>query len=148
MARLLALVFVILGTAAQACPAPDARHLGQHLAAVNAVRAAGGVGALTLDPGLTAQAQAHACDMGQRGYFSHVSPDGQGMEARLRRASLSGTCHGAENIAKGQRSVAAVMDSWMGSPGHRRNLLNPALTHVGFGLAPGQHWVQLFAGRC
>jgi uncharacterized protein YkwD len=133
---------------ALACTGPGDAHLAQHLAAVNAVRAQAGLSALAHAPALSAQAQTHACDMAQRGYFSHTTPDGQDMFARLRAAQLPGACRGAENIAKGQRDIAAAMRSWMGSDGHRRNLLEPKLTHAGFALAPGNIWVQLFAGRC
>jgi uncharacterized protein YkwD len=40
------------------------------------------------------------------------------------------------------------MASWLRSAGHRRNILDGDFTHVGFGRAPGAHWVQLFAGTC
>lgn len=142
------LLLIVWGWAASACPAPGEQHLSQHLAALNAVRAQAGLQAVVLDAALSAQAQAHACDMGLRRYFSHTSPEGVGMEHRLRSAGLSGICRGAENIAKGQQTVAGVMQSWMDSAGHRRNILDARLTHVGFGLGPGQIWVQLFAGRC
>jgi uncharacterized protein YkwD len=39
----------------------------------------------------------------------------------------------AENVAAGQPTVAAVMRAWMESPGHRRNILDPRLTHLGVG---------------
>lgn len=151
MFRNIALIFLALWlhlTSAAACTPPDARHLSQHLAAVNAVRSDSGLGALTLSDPLTREAQAHACDMAKRGYFSHTSPDGGTMEDRLRRARLTGMCRGAENIARGQADINAVMHSWMGSTGHRRNLLDNRLSQVGFGLGPGNIWVQLFAGPC
>ncbi len=134
--------------AAAACTLPDARHLSQHLAAVNTTRSDSGLPPLGLSDALTREAQAHACDMAARGYFSHTSPDGTSMDDRLRRARLPGTCRGAENIARGQADIPAVMRSWMGSAGHRRNLLDGRLTQVGFGLGTGNIWVQLFAGPC
>lgn len=135
-------------TSAAACSAPDARHLAQHLGAVNVVRSDSGLPPLALSDALTREAQSHACDMAQRGYFSHTAQNGESMQDRLRRARLPGTCRGAENIAKGQADVAAVMHSWMGSAGHRRNILDARLTQVGFGLGPENIWVQLFAGQC
>ena len=42
---------------------------------VNGERASSGVAAVTLDPCLTAVANARANDMLQRNYFSHESPD-------------------------------------------------------------------------
>jgi len=133
---------------ASACPSPDARQLEQHLAALNAARSDSALAPLVLSADLTKVAQKHACDMATRRYFSHTSPDGTTMEDRLRDARLPGTCRGAENIAKGQTDVASVMRSWMGSAGHRQNMLDIRLTQVGFGLGPGNVWVQLFAGPC
>jgi len=49
-----------------------------------------------------------------------------------------------ENIANGQRSVSQVMLEWMNSPEHKKNILDPDFTEVGFGYY-NDHWVQLFA---
>lgn len=40
----------------------------------------------------------------------------------------------AENVASGQRPSQVVM-AWMNSAGHRANILNPRLTHLGVGYA-------------
>lgn len=54
----------------------------------------------------------------------------------------------AENIAYGYGSPAAVVDGWMHSEGHRRNILTGGLVHVGMGASAGS-WVQLFlTGGC
>jgi uncharacterized protein YkwD len=37
----------------------------------------------------------------------------------------------AENLSRASAAPAEVVDAWMGSPGHRANLLDPALTSVG-----------------
>jgi len=37
----------------------------------------------------------------------------------------------AENIARGQRSGASVLQSWMNSQGHRANILNPSHRRIG-----------------
>jgi uncharacterized protein YkwD len=86
--------------------------------------------------------------MGLRRNVGHTSPEGEGMVWRFRRAGLSRKCRGAENIAKGQQTVVSMMQSWMDSEGHRRSILDPRLTHVGFGLGSRQAWVQVFVGRC
>lgn len=58
----------------------------------------------------------------------------------------------AENIASGQTTSASVMNSWLHSPGHRRNIESPNPIHIGvghyYGLQPsaGKHnWTQDFA---
>lgn len=141
-------VLMTLAAPVQACPAPSGADLHLHLATLNAQRSQAGQAPLEFAPDLGRVAQAHACDMARRGYFSHTSPDGRGMMARAQQAGLTGYCAMGENIAKGQPDVPSVMASWMRSTGHRRNILDGGFTHVGFGRAPGAHWVQLFAGRC
>ena len=137
-----------LAAPALACPAPPAAEMEIHLAAVNAERRKAGRAPLALAPDLSRVAQAHACDMARRGYFSHTSPDGRGMSARLGQAGLSGLCAMGENIARGQRDVPSVMEGWMRSAGHRRNILDSDYTLVGFGRADGPNWVQVFARPC
>ncbi|MDJ0690009.1 MAG: CAP domain-containing protein [Xenococcaceae cyanobacterium MO_188.B32] len=39
----------------------------------------------------------------------------------------------AENIAAGYQTPEAVVEAWMGSAGHRANILNPDLTEIGVG---------------
>lgn len=36
-----------------------------------------------------------------------------------------------ENVAAGQPTAPAMHAAWMGSSGHRANILNPAFTHIG-----------------
>ena len=117
----------------------------QVLALVNAQRAAAGCGGLAGDPALASVARAHSADMRDRGFFSHVNLDGLDPFDRAERAGLSAR---AENIAYGQQDAAAVMDSWMNSPGHRANILDCSLTRLGVGMATGAGgpwWTQLFA---
>jgi uncharacterized protein YkwD len=69
-----------------------------------------------------------------------MSPFDRAEEAGLSNAR-------AENIARGQQSPAAVMDSWMNSSGHRANILNCQLRTLGVGVATGSGgpwWTQLF----
>lgn len=147
--RAFTLVLALLAApAAHACPTPSEAALQEHLRAVNTERARAGQPALAHASDLSAVAQAHACDMAQRGYFSHTSPDGRSMSDRARRAGLRRLCAMGENIARGQPTVTVVMDDWMRSPGHRRNILDQSYTMVGFGHGPQGHWVQVFARRC
>ena len=53
-----------------------------------------------------------------------------------------------ENVALGQSSAAAALDSWMRSRGHRKNILNPDFTELGAGYAIDRagrpYYVQVF----
>lgn len=127
--------------AAPAAPGPE----GAVLALVNAERAAAGCGAVSADEALASVARAHSADMRDRGFFSHVDPEGLDPFARARAAGIGSAR--AENIAYGQPDAVAVMAAWMGSPGHRQNILDCGLRALGVGVATGPGgpwWTQLF----
>lgn len=132
-------------TRAPAPPAPAGAAPGPSgvVTLTNAERSAAGCAPLVVDPRLTAAAQDHAEDMATHGYFSHTGRDGSSFADRIRAAGHPAP--GAENIARGQPDAATVVAAWMGSPGHRRNILDCSLTALGVGHDPrGDHWVQNF----
>ncbi|WP_249265950.1 MULTISPECIES: CAP domain-containing protein [unclassified Pseudonocardia] len=107
----------------------------------NAERAQVGCAPLTHDRRITAAAQAHSDDMAANGYFAHDSRDGRDFADRLTAAGYDSP--GAENIAMGQPDAATVVQDWMESPGHRKNILDCSLRTIGIGLADG-YWTQDF----
>lgn len=109
---------------------------------VNTERADHQLSPLVLDAELSEVAQAHAEDMLKRAYFSHTSPDGGTMKGRLIAAGIKYGWAG-ENIARGQKTSAKVMTSWMNSKGHRANILGKQYKALGLGRA-GAYWVQVF----
>jgi uncharacterized protein YkwD len=111
----------------------------------NAHRLSVGCASLRWDRGTAAVAQAHAEDMVRRNYFSHKNPDGRSPFDRLRAADVRYMA-AAENIAFGYRTAAGVLEGWINSKGHRRNLENCRYTHHGVGLNDGR-WVHVFIGR-
>lgn len=119
---------------------------GQILTLVNAQRAKVGCKAVRLDPRLTAAAAGHAQDMAAHDYFGHTSRDGRTFVDRITAAGYP--VPRSENIAAGQPTVAAVMDDWMGSAGHRANILNCTAVAMGAASARGGsygiYWVQDF----
>ncbi len=155
--RFTALIVVIILSlpaviAAQTCAAPgDFSTLSAAvIQSVNTERATRGLPALKPDPELAATAQAHACEMGKRGYFSHEGRNGSTVMARAKRQGYK-ACLIAENIALGQGDVAQVMASWMGSKGHRANILRRGVSDTGVGVALQKGrlvWVQVFARPC
>lgn len=125
----------------RAAPATDAQ--SAVVAATNAEREAAGCDALRVDPRLTEAAQGHAEDMAGNDYFSHTSRDGRAFDDRIRDAGHPSP--GGENIAAGQESAEEVVQAWMDSPGHRRNILDCDFAAIGVGHDPrGDHWVQNF----
>ena len=110
---------------------------------VNAERAAAGCSAVRVDQRLVAAAQDHSDDMAAGGYLSHTSRDGRSFSDRIEAAGYPSPA--AENIAMGMSSAEAVMEAWMSSDGHRRNILNCDITAIGVGLNPdGWYWTQNF----
>jgi uncharacterized protein YkwD len=115
------------------------------LALVNQARAGAGCGAVTADPGLAGVALGHSAGMRDRGFFDHTDLDGLSPFDRAERAGVTNAR--AENIARGQQGPAAVMDAWLTSPGHRKNILNCSYRTMGLGVVTGSGgpwWTQMF----
>lgn len=108
----------------------------------NNERAAGGCGPLTNNDKLHAAALGHSTDMANNDYFSHTGRDGSSMSDRIDRQGYQWRSL-AENIAAGYRSPEAVVDGWMNSSGHRRNIMNCNLTEIGVGFH-NYYWTQNF----
>ncbi|HYD30304.1 MAG TPA: CAP domain-containing protein [Azospirillaceae bacterium] len=135
---------------------PELRGLALEL--VNRERLARGLTPLRPDATLDATAQRHAEDMLRRNYFDHVSPEGHSVLDRYIAAGGNRWRAVAENIARclgcelppTPEELAKTQQGWMDSPSHRENILNPAISQFGFGLATGrdgqQYSVQTFAG--
>ena len=130
----------------------------ESLELVNAARAEEDLQALELEPELNEAAQAHAEDMLERGFYGHVSPEGEtvmdryvaagGARYRLVAENIA-QCHGCP-VPADEASVEELHRGWMNSPEHRENILAEGLTGYGFGLAENasgtRYSVQTFAG--
>ena len=89
--------------------------------------------------------------MVRRAYFSHVTPDGEGLNDRVRNAGYGRPGDGwrvGESLGWGtgdRATPAALVDAWLASPGHRRILLQDAYRELGVGVAAGapQGWSWL-----
>lgn len=113
------------------------------LCLVNAERTSRGLRALRSNSALARAAARHSGDMVRRKYFSHDSPSGSSMLDRVRASGFiprRGTWIVGENLAYGSGSLArpgAIVRSWMASPGHRANILQPRFRLMGIGIARG-----------
>ena len=114
---------------------------------VNVERAKYGLPALKANWELSRVARYKSQDMVNKGYFAHQSPTYGSPFTMMQSFGISYSSAG-ENIAKGQRTPAEVMNSWMSSPGHRSNILNASYTQIGVGLAKDKNgiacWTQMF----
>ncbi|WOI56269.1 CAP domain-containing protein [Palleronia sp. LCG004] len=111
---------------------------------VNAYRRQAGLSPIARSSRLDAAARRHASDMARRGFFAHHGSDGSTHTLRIRAQGCGG---GAENIAEGPYDARSVMSAWMGSAGHRRNILLPAVTHYGLANV-GDKWVMTLSRDC
>ncbi len=104
---------------------------------LNGFRASHGLSQLRTDGILAALASEHAADMARRhsldhnGFMTHRGPRG----AR------------AENVAYGCKESACVIQQWVNSSGHRKNMLIPSLNRYGLASATSpsgkKYWTLL-----
>ena len=80
-------------------------------------------------------AEEHSSSMAVNDYFSHLDFAASciGVGTRMTNAGYTGWTAGGENIAGGQSTPASVMSTWMGSPGHRANILSSSYREIGVG---------------
>ncbi|QMU78932.1 CAP domain-containing protein [Streptacidiphilus sp. PB12-B1b] len=118
----------------------------QILRMVNAERARHGCRALRASARLNRLAQDYSGEMAAGGFFGHTDPAGRGPWDRARALGVRNL--GGENIAMGQPTPQAVMAAWMGSPGHRANILDCRYRSLGVGVSyaasGGPWWTQDF----
>ena len=84
----------------------------------------------------------HSNDMYQKKYFSHTAPDGSNAGIRIERAGYLWQTYG-ENIAVGYHSERDVVNGWLSSPGHCKNIMNPNFREMGVARV-GTYWTQEF----
>ncbi|MCL2522207.1 MAG: SafA/ExsA family spore coat assembly protein [Erysipelotrichales bacterium] len=117
---------------------------------VNSERAKAGLRPLTNNWEISRVARIKSQDFINRNYFSHNSPT-YGTPFQMLKSFGIPFSAAAENIASGQRTPAAVMSSWLNSPGHRANIMNPNFNQIGVGVARDNRgnlfWTQMFVAR-
>ncbi|WP_411070273.1 CAP domain-containing protein [Streptomyces sp. cmx-4-25] len=137
---------VLVPGAGTAAARKSERFVKEVVALTNAERTRAGCRPLRTDKKLRAAAQAHAADMAARGYYEHVSPEGRDAGDRMKGAGYAWSTW-AENIHRGPKTPTRAVADWMGSSGHRANILDCSLKDIGVGVAVtsnGPWWVQDF----
>ncbi len=103
------------------------------------------VGAVSWNEQLETAAEKHSLDMARHKFMSHEGSDGSKFSARLTQAGFKWTSC-AENIAEGYESVETVVDAWLNSPLHCKNLMDPRSRFMGVART-GTYWTQDFGGK-
>ncbi len=101
-------------------------------------RKSNGLEAVEPDALLTRAAQMKAEDMAEKGYFSHVAPDGKTPWYWLDQVKYPYSYAG-ENLAIDFTDSKDVEDAWMASPTHRANIVKREYTRIGVGVAKGMY---------
>src|SRR2546430_10113204 len=95
---------------------------------------------LSLNAKLSRAGLDHARDMVNNGYFSHDAPSGENFVQRILDTNYvpaSASYSLGENLAWGSNGVSSprtTVKEWMGSPGHRRNILQAGVREIGIGI--------------
>jgi uncharacterized protein YkwD len=117
-------------------------------------RKASGLPAFVHDPRLAQIARSYSREMAESGEVAHYSSRTGSVVDRVTAAAISPAPTAiAENVGNAL-SAADAEHGFMASPGHRDNILNRTLTHVGIGVAVGHetggmvslYFTQVFAG--
>ena len=112
----------------------------------NQKRVQNGLKPLTPNWELSRVARYKSQDMHDKKYFAHNSPTYGTPFQMIKNFGISYRSAG-ENIARGQRTPEAVVNSWWNSSGHRQNMLGSSYTQIGVGyVSDGNYWTQMFIG--
>jgi uncharacterized protein YkwD len=165
IAALVALVFAITSAATLMAPSPtyawgantfSSSSEKQLVALHNQARAAAGLKALRIDAALTSIARTRSKDMIVRDYFSHSIPGGGNVFGIMKDKGYCFRSAG-ENIGYNYETpdsaaTSAIHSAFMGSSGHRANILGKDYDSVGVGAYQGasgkKMWTVVFADKC
>lgn len=96
-----------------------------------------GLPPLQENPALNASAALKVEDMLAKQYFNHISPSGEGLPDLAEKVGYEFIVIG-ENLALGNFSDdQALVQGWMGSLGHRQNILNLKYQEIGVAVLRG-----------
>ncbi|KAI9189628.1 hypothetical protein H9P43_001061 [Blastocladiella emersonii ATCC 22665] len=117
------------------------------VAAVNAVRAAAGLPAYSVDKKLAESCNGHSLDQAKNNFMGHNGSTGSNPASRASAENYDWTFI-AENVAEGQNSLKQVMNDWMNSPGHKANILSAKAQDFAAAVARSAsgtyYWTQCF----
>jgi len=118
----------------------------------NVERAKAGLPPLHANDRLGKAAQDYSSVVAPGQCFGHTCSPVPQLQDRAVAAGYTGWQRIGENIAAGQQTPENVVASWMTSPGHRDNILDPDFKEIGVGVelgsgAFGIYWVQEFGAR-
>ncbi|MFT4092198.1 MAG: CAP domain-containing protein [Niabella sp.] len=103
------------------------------------------VAAIAWNELLATAAYNHSKDMNLENYFSHIGSDGSSPGDRILATGYKWKSYG-ENIAKGYATEKEVIEGWLKSEVHCKNIMNASFKEMGVSKA-GAYWTQVFGSR-
>ncbi|HPR91463.1 MAG TPA: CAP domain-containing protein [Candidatus Paceibacterota bacterium] len=110
--------------------------VGEMITATNLERTALGLEPLKVDATLNQVAELKVQDMVKNGYFAHISPAGVSPWHWFAVAGYDYRYAG-ENLAVNFTDYKNILPSWMKSPSHKANIVDPHYTAVGMATMEG-----------
>lgn len=139
-------------SAVPSAPSPYSAYENRIFQLINAERGRRGIRPLVYNAELDQMAKIQATNMAHFQKMAHVLPEAQ-LPALSDRARYVGYGYReiAENIALGYPSAESVVQGWMNSSAHRRNILDPGVVETGIGIARssagGLYYSQVFGSQ-
>jgi uncharacterized protein YkwD len=122
----------------------------QILDLVNQERAKVGADPLSINEQLDQAADLHSQDQASMNNMSHTGSNGSDFGTRIQGEGYQFSTAG-ENVAAGYVDAEAVVAGWMGSEGHRENILNSGFEELGVGYSTSDdgttYWTQDFGAE-
>lgn len=108
----------------------------QVLQQINEQRQSHGLSPLQLNRQLSLVARSHSQQMANNNFYGHIDQNGRNHRSRVEASGLKAYLIG-ENLMKCIRSgdpAGLSVQSWMGSPAHRKNILLSEMKETGVGI--------------
>ena len=102
-------------------------------------------GPVKWDDQLEDAAMKHSRDMDRNHFMRHDGSDGSSFSTRISKSGFKWTSC-AENIADGYETEQEVVEGWLNSPMHCKNLMNPRYEYMGVARS-GNYWTQDFGSK-
>ena len=103
------------------------------------------VPAVAWDDQLESAAEKHSLDMSKHNFLSHNGSDGSKFSERITKAGFKWNRCG-ENIGQGYETEQQVVDGWLKSPDHCKNIMSREFRFMGVARS-GSFWTQDFGTR-
>jgi len=102
----------------------------------NEYRLQNGKEPLVLNDDLTQAALSKAQDMFADNYWAHISPDGTEPWYFIAQSGYNYS-HAGENLARDFTNPQSVVDAWINSPSHRKNIIEDDFSEIGVAVVDG-----------